>query len=307
MTDPSTGRRRALVTGATGYIGSRLARRLVAKGWAVHVVARKSSRLDALRSIISSIVVHEHDGTTRNMIELVADSSPNCVFHLASLFLAQHQPDDVEALIGSNVVFATQLAEAMAANSVRFLINTGTSWQHFDNAEYNPVNLYAATKQAFEDVLGYYVNSNALTVTTLSLFDTYGPEDPRSKLMTLLWKTAESNEPLLMSPGGQYIDLVHVDDVVEAYLLAAAALLEQEIGHAHYGVSSGQPLRLVDIVALFERATGLTLPITWGGRPYRTREVMRPWNRYQPVPNWQPRIPLEEGILQTRPAICTDG
>lgn len=306
MTDRNARRRRALVTGATGFVGSRLAERLVAEGWAVHIVARKRSRLDALRPVMSSIVAHEHDGTTRSMIDLVARSRPDCVFHLASLFLAQHQPDDVEELIVSNVVFATQLAEAMAANAVPYLINTGTSWQHFDSAEFSPVNLYAATKQAFEDVLAFYVSANALKVTTLSLFDTYGPNDPRSKLMTLLWQSARTRKPLLMSPGEQYIDLVHVEDVVEAYLLAAVALPDQECGHSHYSVSSGRPLRLIDLVATFERTTGLTLPIVWGARPYRSREVMCPWKGHQPVPNWQPRIPLEAGILQARPATITE-
>lgn len=284
-------RSRALVTGATGYIGSSLAKRLVAEGWDVHAVVRTNTRLDALDPLFPSITVHRHDGSTRGMIQLVGDARPDVVFHLASLFLAQHRPEDVEALISSNLLFSTQLAEAMAANQVKHLINTSTSWQHYENAEYNPVNLYAATKQAFEDILAYYINAHGLRVMTLALFDTYGPGDPRPKLISLLWKTALSQEPLAMSPGEQMIDLVHIDDVTEAFVIGAAQLPQQSQEHMQYGISSGMPLRLIDLVAVFEQATGLKLPIVWGERPYRPREVMIPWSNYMTLPGWEPRVP----------------
>jgi nucleoside-diphosphate-sugar epimerase len=295
--------RRALVTGATGYIGSNLVARLVAEKWDVHVVVRPNSKLNVLNPVMSSITVYEHDGSTRGMIELVEQAKPDMVFHLASLFLAQHNFDDIETLISSNLLFSTQLAEAMVANDVKYLVNTGTSWQHYDNEDYNPVNLYAATKQAFEDILAYYIDAYNLKVMTLALFDTYGPNDIRPKLIHLLWKTVQTQEPLLMSPGEQLIDLVHIDDVLAAFMLAAQQLPSQNVGHTRYGVSSGEPLRLVDLVAAFERATGYKLPITWGGRTYRPREVMIPWNNFQVLPTWFPRIAFEIGVLQTRPVL----
>ena len=70
--------------------------------------------------------------------------------------------------MSSNITFGTQLVEAMVANGCYQFVNTGTSWQHYENDEYNPVNLYAATKQAFEDILRYYVETSALRVITLT-------------------------------------------------------------------------------------------------------------------------------------------
>ncbi|WP_323140463.1 NAD-dependent epimerase/dehydratase family protein [Massilia phyllosphaerae] len=294
--------KRALVTGGTGYVGAMLVRRLVADGWDVHLIVRPDSDAGVLGPAQDKVVFHPHDGSTEGMIGIVRAAAPDVVFHLASLFLAQHTVANLEQLVRSNILFSTQLVEAMASNGVRHLVNTGTSWQHYENDDYNPVNLYAATKQAFESLLAYYIEAHGLVVTTLVLFDTYGPDDWRSKLIALLWKTSAATEPLAMSPGEQMIDLVHIDDVIEAFLLAAAQLRMREHGHERYGISSGQPLRLRDLVLAFERATGTRVPITWGGRPYRPREVMTTWTRFAPVPGWQPRIPFETGILQTRPA-----
>lgn len=289
-------KRRALVSGATGYIGSNLAKRLVVDGWDVHVIVRANSRLNALDSRRSSMTIHEHDGTTQGMIQLVSNAQPDMVFHLASLFLAQHQPEDVEALITSNLLFSTQLVEAMAANQVKYLINTSTSWQHYNNEDYNPVCLYAATKQAFEDILTYYTVSTSIKAVTLQLFDTYGPNDPRHKLFHLLAKTAKSQEALAMSPGEQLIDLVYIDDVIEAYRSAARQVARMKNGHQVYAVSSGCPLKLKELVALYEQIIETSLPIEWGKRPYREREVMLPWNRGKVLEGWTPTISLAEGI-----------
>jgi nucleoside-diphosphate-sugar epimerase len=221
------------------------------------------------------------------------------VFHLASLFLAQHTPDDIEQLVRSNVLFATQMAEAMTQAGCWRLINTGTSWEHYENAAYNPVNLYAATKQAYEVMLAYYLATTPLQAVTLKLFDTYGPNDPRPKLFTLLRQSAGEGKPLAMSPGEQLIDLVHIDDIVRAYLMAADRLLAGAVhGHERYAVSSGNPLPLQKLVEIYCQVTGIKLPIHWGGRPYRQREVMIPWQNGTPLPSWKPEVELVEGIKQ---------
>lgn len=105
---------RALVTGATGFIGSHLVRRLVNEGWETHVVIRHASSQERLRDLAQA-GIHVHDGSTGDLVRIVAAAKPLAVFHLASLFLAQHQASDVESLVASNLLFSTQLAEAMAA------------------------------------------------------------------------------------------------------------------------------------------------------------------------------------------------
>ncbi|HZX25681.1 MAG TPA: NAD(P)-dependent oxidoreductase [Telluria sp.] len=288
---------RLLVTGASGFVGAALARRLVELGHEVHLVLRPESAAPALGP---SVQLHRHDGSTAGLADIVRTAAPDAVFHLASLFLAAHTPADVERLVTSNVLFSTQLAEAMAGADVRLLVNTGTSWQHYEDAQYDPVNLYAATKQAFDAILRYYSAAAGLRVATLKLFDTYGPGDPRPKLLHLLKKTALSGAALAMSPGEQLIDIVHIDDVVAAFVLAWERLRDgaQAEAMADYAVSSGAPLPLRELAALYARVTGLPLNIEWGGRAYRNREVMRPWTQGRPLPGWAPQVPLEEGIAR---------
>jgi nucleoside-diphosphate-sugar epimerase len=287
----------ALVTGATGFVGSHLVRRLIKDGWKTHIITRASSSLTQLKDVVDKIVIHPHDGTTSSMINIVKDAEPKIVFHLASFFLAQHTSEDIERLVQSNLLFGLQLAEAITLQGVTKLINSGTSWQHYENKDYNPVCLYAATKQAFEDMLKFYVEASELKVINLKLFDTYGPDDPRPKLFSLLKKVADEKTELAMSPGEQLIDLVYIDDVIDGYLQAARRLMGNKVsGVEEYAVSSVNPISLKELVTIYERTIGKRLPIKWGGRTYRQREMMVYWNKGTRLPGWKPKVGLVEGI-----------
>lgn len=290
---------RALITGASGFVGACLAKHLVKHGWQVHLMVRHNSNLEELTQCVDPLQVHRIDGSYESIEMAVRNSNPDVVFHLASLFLAQHQPNDVNRLVESNVLFPTCLLEAMYRCGVRNLINTGTSWQHYQNKEYCPVNLYAATKDAFERLIAFYVDAHGFKVKTLKLFDTYGPGDKRKKLFYLLRKAARSGESLDMSAGEQIINLVYGEDVAEAFLLAGQQLLEQSaICHDAYGVAGKQFLSLRDLVGIYSRVTGFAININWGALPYRPREVMSPWTSYTPVPQWTPLMSLDEGIAR---------
>ena len=146
-------------------------------------------------------------------------------------------------------------------------------------------------------MLVFYLERTGLSAITLKLFDTYGPGDSRKKLFTLLREATRQRRPLAMSPGEQLVDLVHVDDVARAFLVAADRLFSGDVkGHEMYAISSGAPLRLRDLVALCEQVAGEPIPVAWGERPYRSREVMEPWSTGERLPGWAPRIVLNEGI-----------
>ncbi|MGG1664127.1 NAD-dependent epimerase/dehydratase family protein [Brevibacillus sp. NRS-1366] len=301
--NPALGTKTAVITGATGFVGSHLARHLVSSGWNVHAIVRPVSKSLSLLQMSDRITIHRHYGSTLDMIDIMKEIKPDLVFHLASLFLAQHQARDVTPMIQSNLTFATQLLEAMNASGVCRLVNTGTSWQHYENKQYSPVCLYAATKQAFESILAYYTEATPLQAVTLKLFDTYGPDDTRPKLFTLLQKAAREQIPLPMSAGEQLLDLVYIDDVVNAFCLAAEHLLEGKNASKSesFAVSSGNPVTLKHIVSTYEKAIGREVNIQWGARPYRPREVMVPWNQGDIVPDWRPLIDLETGIKKIVP------
>ncbi len=286
-----------LITGASGFIGSHLTRRLIDDSWDIQLILRKNSDLCLIEDLKSKVFIHYHNGTIDNMFKIIKKAKPDVVFHLASLALPAHRREDVYPLIKSNIIFGNQLIEAMLYYNVYFLINTNTYWQHFQNKKYSPVCLYAATKQAFQDILQFYIETTKLKTITLELFDTYGRNDPRPKLFNQIKKSLENNQILNMSPGNQLIDIVYIADIIESYVLSAKRIISN-IGNKSevFAISSGTPIPLKKLVNMYLQIIGKKTQINWGGRNYRVREVMEPWDQGNTLPGWKPRVSIEEGI-----------
>lgn len=285
------------LTGATGFIGGALVKALKADGNDVFAIIRKNTSPKSLDE--SSVPYYVFDGSIEGLSQFFSGHKIEGVMHLASHFLAKHEIKDVPELISSNVLFSTQVLEATVQGQVKWFINTGTAWQHYENKDYSPVNLYAATKQAFQDIAQYYSQTSPLVFSTIQLHDTFGPGDTRPKLFNLWQKVLASGERLSMSKGEQIIDISYIDNVVDAFL-GLAKLLSSDQNGSHsdsvYVVSSPERMILKDLARVFEEVAGAQLNIGWGERPYRYREVMEPWSKGILVPGWQPKVDLREGL-----------
>lgn len=228
---------------------------------------------------------------------IVADVRPAVVFHLATRFVSEHSAPDVAPLILDNVQFGAQLLEAMRGAEVRRIVNAGSAWQHFRNAEYSPVSLYAATKKAFSDILEFFVEAAGVQATTLEFTDTYGPGDTRRKLIPIMHEAERLKRELSMVSGELPLNLLHVDDAVEALVVAAARRGRDGAGgHEVYAVRSHEPITLKELFACWEKARGVRLAARWGERPFRAREVLDQWTQGNPLPGWNPRVSLLEGL-----------
>lgn len=289
--------RAALMTGISGFIGARLALRLLSEGWRVHAIVRPESDV-AEFSDRADLRLHVHDGTAQGMTAIFADARPDVVFHLASRFLADHDMKQLDDLIRSNVLFPAQLMEAMANADVRYLVTAGTAWQHFEGEDYRPVNLYAATKQAADDLLAYYSDARNLSAITLKLFDTYGKGDKRRKLLRIIGDAVRSGDTLDMSPGEQIVDLTHVDDVVSAFTVANDHLRSSSTRRNEHFFVSGERYSIRALVDQVQRSTSRPLRVNFGGRRYRDREVMVPVvpTAAQRLPGWTPAHGLKEWL-----------
>lgn len=282
----------ALVTGGTGFLGAHLVNRLIHDGWHVHVVSRRPPADGP------GVRYHRSGDAMAAWDALLQSVRPQVVFHLATLFVAEHRADQVDELIDTNLKLGCRLLDAMDRAGTRRLVNAASTWQHREpgSPDPHPVNLYAATKQAFEGIVDYYAELRGLSAVSLRLFDTYGPQDRRPKLINLLLRLSADAPPLALSAGEQRLCLVHVQDGVEALMAAAAHTASASSGHARLGLGGVPQRSLREIVALLEALRGQRLPVQWGARPYRVNEVMLPWHALHPLPGWQPRIRLEEGL-----------
>lgn len=282
--------KKVLITGSTGFIGKRLTAKL--KSLEYNVVELTRERYDVSKDA--------NGAKLRAIFEL---EKPSAVFHLASRFLAQHATEDLPSMIESNISLGTRLLQTITETSTAEapidFITAGTGWQRFSKEDGSSVNFYAATKSAFSAITDYYASASTIRTAELRLFDTYGPGDTRKKVVQLLFETAKNPPaaPIDFSPGQQKLYMVHVDDAVNAFVVAETWLAKQPMRtRGSFRVDAESMITLKDLAREVEMLTKVKLPITWGGRPYRDREVMLPYSEQKRIPGWAPTISLRQGL-----------
>lgn len=267
-----------LVTGGTGFIGKHLCLELKKTHNVFHLV-RPHDLSDKPGACGNRFVFV--DNNIQSLRKYILDNTIEGIIHLASLYIQRHNESDIPDLIQSNVYLGTALLESAVNTSVKWFINTGTIWQNYNSPDgedkYCPVNLYAATKQAFMDIAKFYSETTNIRICTLKLCDTYGPNDTRRKIYSLLDEHAKSGEVLRMSPGEQKLDILHVNDVVNGFI-RLVNLFELKVDLlSEYVLTSSRQISLRELVAQYECTHKTKLNVEWGALAYREREVMVPY------------------------------
>lgn len=285
-----------LISGSTGYVGANVAASFSREGIKVLALARLSSDLHRISTYSPDATIVVSDGSVDSLRSILATHQPTCVVNIAAHFISEHVSSDIPALLKSNFEFPVSLLEASVAEGVRSFISAGTYWEEWSNANPNPVNLYAALKSSFKEILKFYTDAYKLKTMHLRLPDIYGPNDPRMKLFYWLRQSAASSKPLEMTPGLQRLNLVHISDINQAFLIAAKiCLAKSDHCYLEFGLFHPTNFTLREVVSIYQDVIKRPVPILWGHRTYRNREVMKP-RIITKLPGWQPQLSLADGI-----------
>jgi nucleoside-diphosphate-sugar epimerase len=288
-----------VIDGGTSFIGAAIARRLAEENAKVHLLIRSDSSVARLPSHLSRITTHRCSSAV-DAAAVIKQLDVDLLVHSASMFRAEHQFEEIEPMVAANITYGTLLMDALRGSAKPRVLNLGTSWQHYSGSGYDPVNLYASTKQAFECIIEFYVKANGFQAITAELGDTYGASDHRRKLLPTLVEAVRSGVPLDLSPGEQKLDLLHIDDVVNGLMTSARLLVEGRVsGHQRVALSSGHAVTIREVVDMLSSVLNQPVPVRWGARAYREREVLTPHFAGEAPPGWVPRFSLKDGLEQT--------
>ena len=94
-----------VITGATGFVGSNLTKYFLNLNYEVHLIVRPNSDLSNLNMNDSSLNIFRYDNNINSLISFFKVTNPICTFHLASNFIAEHNPSQIDGLVASNILF----------------------------------------------------------------------------------------------------------------------------------------------------------------------------------------------------------
>ena len=287
-----------LLTGGTGYIGSHLCKKFINDQNNIAVIKRKSSKIESLKEIYDRLTVFNYNNDYSSINSAISSFKPDIVIHLASYQVYNHESKDINKIMDCNIALGMYLLESMKENKIKYLINTETFWQNYNDEPYNPVCLYAASKKAFKDLLMYYTEIKMIKSISLKLFDTFGSNDLRKKIFYQINDHILRKQDVMdMSFGEQLINIVHIDDVVEAYKTSIERFAKfEDIYLEDFDIRSNENIKLKTLVNTYLRFIDNQIKINWGGRSYRDREIMTPAFMGKILPGWSPKVKLEDGL-----------
>lgn len=286
----------ALVTGASGFIGSALVRRLRDAGAVVHCVSRKPRISES-----PGVRWWNADLADPDSLKAVLDAAePETVFHLAGITSAARGPEKVLPILHANLVTTVNLLVATTGRPVRRLLLAGSLEEPQPDGSWPvPSSPYAAAKSG---AAMYARMCHALyrtPVVSLRLFMVYGPAQPDvSKLVPYVIRSLLRRESPALSTGMRAVDWVYVDDVVDAFLAAATA---ENVDGETFDVGSGQLTTVREIV---ERLAGIIdagTSLKFGIVPERALEQVRVADVVRTADRlgWRAQTPLDRGLQQT--------
>lgn len=264
------------VTGYTGYIGSQLYRYLIQNGIPTVGIDRVTS--------VSEIAT------------LLKTNQVDTVFHLAARTDYAQTDTSISEIISVNVTLGCWVLEAMKQAGVRTIISCGTTWEYYHSDTARPLNFYAASKLAFKQFLHYYADADSFQTVSVMIPDTYGPADPRPKILNLILTAIQNQQPLDVTEGRQQLDLVHIRDVIAGIVASVPA--ESQPGFFEYTLTSGEAIELRELSDRIAELTGQSPQLHWGVRPYRPREVFATYRGGVRPAGWAPLVSLETGISE---------
>ncbi len=280
-----------LVTGGSGYLASRLIPRLDGE---VHVLVRPVSDTETIDSI-SGLRIWRTDGNPQDMERIVREINPTDVFHLASCYRRSDRIADVPQLVEGNITFGTTLLQSLSNANCPTFIHAGTFFEHYRNEDV-ALNLYAATKRAFGEIVRYHEDAGHIRSAEVVLYEVYGPRDPRAKFVNAVVSASITGSVLKLPVEDPELDLVYVDDAAKALIAAADAVTSgSSSSGVEWSASSGELSPLSEIVELVETLGGRPIRTEIGAYPSPPRTIAEPW-RTDPPPGWVPRVGLEEGL-----------
>jgi nucleoside-diphosphate-sugar epimerase len=301
--------RRVLVTGASGFIGSHLCRRLLAEGAEVHALTSTVSSVYPARllGIRESIRLHEASLDDRGAMQLLgAEVRPDYVFHLGAYTHVGKSWSRVDECIQVNVQGTVNLLMALEPHGFTRFVNTGTSEIYGDvevpfreDGPVHPVSPYSVSKYAAEEYCRLFADARSLPVVRVRPFNAYGPMQSPDRVIPEIISRAVQRQPLMMTQGTQTREFNFVEDLADGFVaLAVAPGVDGEL----FNLGCGREVSMRDVATMILSLMGDPIKPQFGALPERPIEIPRMYadvSKTRERVGWTSAISLEEGLGRT--------
>ncbi|MBT2216473.1 GDP-mannose 4,6-dehydratase [Virgibacillus dakarensis] len=317
-----------LITGAAGFIGYYLSRRLLEQGCKVvgidnmndyYDVNLKYTRLEQLKPYERFTFIKEDISNKEVVMKTFEEYKPNVVVNLAAQAGVRYSIENPDVYIQSNIIGFYNILEACRHNPVDHLVYASSSSVYgankkvpFEETDFvdNPVSLYASTKKSNELMAHTYSHLYNIPATGLRFFTVYGPMGRPDMAYFGFTDKYFAGEPIKIFNNGDfkndlYRDFTYIDDIVEGVVRLISLPPVADVPHKVFNIGNNSPEKLMVFIHALEKALSAALgrevefkkvfePIKPGDVPatYASTELL------QEAVGFKPETSIEEGLMK---------
>ncbi|MCR4329763.1 MAG: NAD-dependent epimerase/dehydratase family protein [Candidatus Roizmanbacteria bacterium] len=292
------------VTGASGFIGSCMVRRLVNEGNNVHILLRPQANLWRIQDILSQVTVHSADfSKEKELVRIIKKSRPSIIYHFAAYGAYPNQQDGRSA-IKTNIEGTWNLLKATEKYDYELFVNTGSSSEYGfkdkpmkETDILEPASYYATTKAAQTLMCAYEARKLNKPIVTIRPFSVYGPYEEPTRFMPQLMNCLYSQKTMKLVDPSIARDFIYIDDILDAYM--AVSYLQKYPGEV-FNIGTGIQSSLETVVQKAFKITKVSTVCDWGSMPKRIWDATT-WvadiAKSKKLLQWKPQTSLTKGLL----------
>ncbi len=299
-------REKVLITGANGFIGANLTRRLLTKNFEIHAVSRKDSQIWRLEEIAEKINIHRGDLADKDFVhKLISSVKPQYIFHLAQ-YGGYPLQKELNRIIEINLMSTINLLIEAEKTGFKKFVYSGSSSEYgikkkpmSEKNLIEPNTYYGIFKAASSLFCRHKGHDAKLPVSVLRLFSVYGPWEEPGRLMPTLAKKFINGENVQLVRKDVARDFVFVEDVVDVMILA---MKSKRANDQIINIGTGKQTSLKDLVEKAESAWKGKIKAEWGnieGRPFDSSKWVANVSLAKKTLGWKSKTDLETGLKKT--------
>lgn len=315
-----------LVTGAAGFIGFYLCRRLLEDGCRVvgidnlndyYEVGLKETRLDMLMPYGEFTMIRGDISDKGTVLKVFEDHHPGIVINLAAQAGVRYSMENPDAYIRSNIVGFFNILEGCRRFPVKHLVYASSSSVYGSNSKIpfeesdpvdHPVSLYAATKKTNELMAHTYSHLYGIPATGLRFFTVYGPLGRPDMAYFSFTESYFAGEPITIFNNGDfehdlYRDFTYIDDIIEGMVRLMGKPPDSTAPHVIYNIGNNHPEKLMSFITTLEdslsEATGREIQFEKHFEPMKPGDVPATYastDRLHEAVGFKPETSITKGL-----------
>ena len=279
-----------LITGSTGFIGNKISLHLAKKNKIFNFdrrIAKKNNK--NIKSYIYPKKIEQY-------VSFLKKNKIDLIIHTAGYFAKKNNNSDIDKLIDVDLKKTLYLLEAAKLSDVRNFISLGTAWQFAKlNNHYYPVNLYASTKQCINIIAEHFSVNCGMKHLQLIIFDTFGENDKRKKIINTLIKMKKNSKFIITDPHNIFFP-IYIADLCRGIDSSIKYMYSKnEPFNKQYCIKPTKGLKIYELVNIISKLRKIKFSkIIYLNNKKNKKLLFK--NKIPILPNWKPKYNLSEGL-----------